>query len=928
MKYLIFFCFSLLTFSVFSQKTKVQGIVKDALTSETIIGATIVYADGKGVSTDIDGAFNLSLDSGEYVIKASYVGYKQIEKKITAKGKLIYLDFQLSTNELAEVEVVADIAIQRETPVAFSNIDSKKIQEELGARDLPLVLNSTPGVYATSQGGGDGDARVSIRGFNAQNVLVLLDGIPMNDMVNGRVYWSNWFGLDNLTRGVQVQRGLGASKLAIPAIGGTMNILTASIDAKRSIVLKNEYGNNRNYRIGLSYSSGRLKKGWAFNFAGSYKRNDGWFDNMYSKMWFYYAKIEKKIGAHLISVSALGAPQTSAQRDFRVVQSIENFNAGYAHQLGIDTVNANSTTNKTGEYGWKYNPSWNYLTRTREGKTSAETFNTSVNKFHKPVFSIKDFIAVNENLNISTIAYASYGRGYGTQLDGGSGGNSLEANGQQRLQYIYDKNISSSQYNSLTGEQYSTTWVRKNHNDHDWYGALATMNYKLNSVINLSGGLDGRLYKGYVYTTVGDLLGGDYARNAGNPDKNRANYDKHYGDKYNQNIERRVKWLGGFAMAEYKKNKWAGFVNVSYAITMYKQIDYFKAKQLKIDGNVYDIAYGRDYIIDGVAYDNNSHQLEYNQTGWKQLEGYTLKGGVNYNLTEHMNVFANIGYLNRVPFITYVFNSSNKEYKVINNEKIQSIELGYSYSNSKLTGNVNGYYTIWNNRPTSISIADPSDPNNTFNTTAAGMSARHMGIEFDGIYKINKKLSLEAMANIADWEWISQAYASTFNDDGSVFNEQVVDPRGVKVADAAQITYAASIRYQPIKGLYFKPQFNYFGKNYANLDLNDYASSYKDSYVNSSGSVVAAQNKVNTNIGRQSWKMPDYWLLDINAGYSFYVSKIKLDARASILNTLNTFYISDAQNNNFGSENAFNASSASVYVGMGRRWQLSLVATF
>ena len=50
-----------------------------------------------------------------------------------------------------------------------------------------------------------------------------------------------------------------------------------------------------NYRLGLSYSSGRLTNGWAFNFAGSYKRNDGWFDNMHSRMWFYYGKVEKKI---------------------------------------------------------------------------------------------------------------------------------------------------------------------------------------------------------------------------------------------------------------------------------------------------------------------------------------------------------------------------------------------------------------------------------------------------------------------------------------------------------------------------------------------------------------------------------------------------------------------------------------------------------
>jgi hypothetical protein len=897
----------LCSFAMYSQKTKVHGVVKDALTNEAIIGATIVYAEGKGVATDIDGAFDLELENGDYTLKVSYVGYKLIEKKITATGKSINLEFPMTTNELAEIEVVADIAIQRETPVAFSNVDSKKIQEELGSRDLPLILNSTPGVYATSQGGGDGDARVSIRGFNAQNVLVLLDGIPMNDMVNGRVFWSNWFGLDNLTRGVQVQRGLGATKLAIPAIGGTMNILTASIDSKRSIVVKNEYGNNRNYRLGLSYSSGRLKKGWAFNFAGSYKRNDGWFDNMSSRMWFYYGKIEKKIGAHLIGIQVLGAPQTSAQRDFRVSYNVSAYNKDYAAELGIDTVGKR-------ERGWRYNPSWNFLTRTLEGQKSPEIFNTSINKFHKPVFSIKDFISINEKLNISTIAYASYGRGYGTQLDGGSAGNNLVAEtGQQNVQGIYDLNSSPSQTIS-TGERFSSSWIRKNHNDHDWYGALVTANYKIKPSINISGGLDGRLYKGFVYSTIGDLLGGQVVKGL-NPDQNQVAYNKVVGDRYVQNIERRVKWAGAFAMAEYKKDKWSGFVNASYAITMYKQFNYFLAKQLKKDGNVFDIPEGTELTYNGVTYDNNSAELEYNQTGWKQLEGYTIKGGANYNLTEHMNVFVNLGYLNRVPFITFVFNNSNREFNEVNNEKIKSVELGYSYSSQFFTANVNGYYTIWNNRPTTVSLIDPNDPSNSFNTTAIGMSARHMGIEFDGVYKITRQVQLEGMANIADWEWISEASAATYNDDGSLYNEQRVDPRGVKVADAAQNTFGAAVRYEPIKHLYLKTQFNYFGKNYANLNLNDYAASYKNG--------VETPNK---NVGRQAWRMPDYFLLDVNAGYSMKVWKLKLDIRASVINALNRFYISDAQNNQLNTD--FNAAGATVNVGMGRRWQLSLVATF
>jgi hypothetical protein len=236
------------------------------------------------------------------------------------------------------------------------------------------------------------------------------------------------------------------------------------------VAAKVEYGNNNNFRAGLSYSSGRLKNGWAFNFAGSYKRNDGWFDNMFSRMWFYYGKIEKKIGAHLIGIQILGAPQTSAQRDFRVSYNVSAYNKDFAYDLGIDTVGKR-------ERGWRYNPSWNYLTRTLDGQTNPEVYVTSINKFHKPVLSVKDFISVNEKLTISTIAYASYGRGYGTQLDGGSAGNNLvAATGQQDVQGIYDRNSSPTQTIS-TGERFSSSWIRKNHNDHDWYGALATANY-------------------------------------------------------------------------------------------------------------------------------------------------------------------------------------------------------------------------------------------------------------------------------------------------------------------------------------------------------------------------------------------------------------------------------------------------------------------
>ena len=217
-----------------AQTAHVSGLVSDATTGEPLIQAAIVYgADGSkaGVLTDFDGRYELNLTPGAYVLRVSYVGYEPMQKEVEAlSGASITLNFEMNTILLREAEVVTDIAIERETPVAFSNIKPIQIQEELGSQPIPMILNSTPGVYATQAGSDDNGPSISIRGFKQRNVSVLIDGIPVNDMERGGVYWNNWFGLDLVTQTMQVQRGLGASKLALPAIGGTVNILTQGIE--------------------------------------------------------------------------------------------------------------------------------------------------------------------------------------------------------------------------------------------------------------------------------------------------------------------------------------------------------------------------------------------------------------------------------------------------------------------------------------------------------------------------------------------------------------------------------------------------------------------------------------------------------------------------------------------------------------------------
>ena len=135
-------------------QTVLSGTITDASTGEALIGATVVYGKGMGTATDFAGNYSISIQPGERHLKISYVGYEEISKTVSIIGNSQILDFKLKTITLNEVQVVADVARDRQTPVAFSTIPIKKISEELASQDIPMILNSTPGVYATQSGGG------------------------------------------------------------------------------------------------------------------------------------------------------------------------------------------------------------------------------------------------------------------------------------------------------------------------------------------------------------------------------------------------------------------------------------------------------------------------------------------------------------------------------------------------------------------------------------------------------------------------------------------------------------------------------------------------------------------------------------------------------------------------------------------------------
>ena len=285
----------------YAQQT-ITGKVIDSLTKETLPGA-VVTLKGAGVSTSTstNGNFAIKVQDGSDVLIISYIGYNRREIAIPAgKTDLGLISLTSSSNTMNEVMIIANnVAIDRKTPVALSVVNAERIEEKGGQQEFPELLKSTPGVYATKgSGGGFGDSRINMRGFQSANIAVMINGIPVNDMEDNRVFWSNWAGLNDVTSSIQVQRGLGASKVAVPSLGGTINIQTRTTDVKKGGFIYQGLGSYGFNKTTFSYSTGLTDKGWAFSAMGSRNVGDGYVNGLAYEAYSYFFNVSKVINAN------------------------------------------------------------------------------------------------------------------------------------------------------------------------------------------------------------------------------------------------------------------------------------------------------------------------------------------------------------------------------------------------------------------------------------------------------------------------------------------------------------------------------------------------------------------------------------------------------------------------------------------------------
>ena len=756
---------------------------------------------------------------------------------------------------------VADIAKDRKTPVAVSTIKEAVIVEKLGNQEFPEVLNTTPSVYATKAGGGFGDSRITVRGFDQRNTAVMINGVPVNDMENGAVYWSNWAGLSDVTSAMQVQRGLGSSKLAIASVGGTINVLTRAADKKREGNVMFGLGNAGYNKLLFSYNTGKGTTGWSSSFLMSRTAGSMYADGTEFEGYNYYWALGYQKGKHDFQFTITGAPQWHNQRSFS------------------PTINNYLKYGKDGEPNRKYNENWGYL--------NGEEYSYTRNYYHKPVMSLNWDYKITDATKLSTVVYASFGRGGGTGTVGST--SAIEAyrlaDGSINFDRIY-------QFNKANNS--AALARRSSINSHNWIGAISSLNHKLNDNLNFTVGVDGRYYKGLHYRVMSDFLGAtSYKDNTDINNPNRIITDAYdaspnwnpFGGKTDEtkimyNNDGIVNWLGGFGQLEYSIGGLSAFVQGSISNQGFQRVDYF----LNTPAN--------------------------QKTEMVNKLGYNVKVGANYNINSHHNVFVNGGYYERQPFFGAVFlNQRNDINPNLENEKVSSVEVGYGFRSSIFNANVNLYNTVWDDIFKRVSYRPASL---TYYANVLGLKEVHRGVEVDFNVKPTEWITVNGMFSAGDWFYDSDVDA-TFIDDATnqIVGEGKLLIKDLKVGDAAQLTWALGADVKATENLKFDATYRYADNLYSGFDPGN-----------------------NYNKNTPAVKLPSFGLLDLGLTLSTKTNVGKsLSFRLNVNNVLDETYISDMRTNTAADANEANNWNGlnkknQVYFGFGRTWNASISYKF
>ena len=735
--------------ALFGQGT-ISGSVSDA-DGNALPGANVVVEGTTlGAAATLSGSYTVNVPDGTYTITASVVGYKSSSASVRVSGSNASANFTLESASVAlgGVEVLAE-RVDNTDAIPFNEMTKADIDFRLGGRGLPKALSTLPNVYVENGGGWD-DENVYVRGFDDRYTSYLINGVPMNDMENGNLYFSNWSVLADVSSVVQVQRGAGSVNLATPSLGGVVNFMSAPASTEPGVVVKQEAGEHQYSKTAVTVNTGLLMDDKLAIMASASRRTaDKLFaKGTYSDAWSYYFNASYSVNNdNRLEFIALGSPQFHGQNFWN--NRISNYSHELAREMGVAEEDLRT------EYGLDYNPraddlqtpytgkravaswrpfdGWNYRTRDQR---STVMINERNNYFHKPIVQMNWYSNLNDSMTMATSFYYSGGEGGGS----GSAGSILWGdNGTRDYDATIARNMSEAQFKDGYGYE-SRGVLRGSRNNQSTFGIMSKLEQDMGNGLNVTYGLDLRTAKVEHYRQVYDLLGGDFFYNSSNPNWTEEQRHRTLGDKLYYDNTNTIDWLGAYVQASKDLGDGTNVFGMFGATTAsYTAQDHFTLDNLKIEADA-------------------------------EL-GYQMKVGGSRALNDTWQLFGNFSYSAMTPSLDKLIDDVNMiKNSEFENEKATWFDVGarFKSANGQWAGSMNYYYALWADRNQSGTSEDLNGVESFFSIT--GLNELHSGLEYSIAYQPIPVLRIDVRGHESDWRFtddLTYTYNEIEGDDTS-----------------------------------------------------------------------------------------------------------------------------------------------------------------
>nr|WP_315189574.1 carboxypeptidase-like regulatory domain-containing protein [uncultured Flavobacterium sp.] len=794
--------------------------------------------------------------------------------------------------------------------------DSDLSDDNSGSETTSGLLQSSKDAFQQAAAFNWGQARFRIRGLDSEHSTMMINGVTMNKIYDGRPQWGDWGGLNDVLRNQEFSIGTAVSDYAFGGILGTQEINTrASTYRAGSRISFSGTNTNYSYRMMGTYASGMNKSGWAITVSGGKRfAQEGYFEGTNYDANSFFISVEKKLSnKHSLNFTGFYTPNSR----------------------GKNSPNTAEVTQLTSE---KYNSYWGF----QDGQKRNSRTKTIV----EPILMLNHYFKINDQTNLNSSVLYQFGKiansnldyqhvnspdptyyrkmpSYYSSLYGKDNGEysgaftpdydnatkseeQFLANPQINWDAIYlanQKEILDSN-GTITGyEPAKSKYVLYDDRvDDKTVAATTTLNTQLTENTTLTAGASFKKLLSHNYQKLSDLLGGlyfddidvFYKGNQAQSDLNHPNRQVVVGDIYGYNYKYLAQNLDAFTQFKFS----------------YNTVDFYLAQYFS------NTTYQRKGLYKNGIYETNS----FGESKKIEFENFGFKGGITFKLSGKKLIILNGAHLTKAPALKNTFTNSRLNNVIVDgleSENISSLDASYIYRSPKLKARITAYYTLIKNATqTSFFYAegifdDGAGYSNTdafVSQTLTHLNKKNYGAEFSFEYQINSTLKTTLSSAFGKFTIDSNPNVSIINDAAAslensnpVFDFGEAHLKNYKQAGMPQQAYSLGFEYRDPKYWWIAANINYLADSYIDVSPISRTTNFYKNPASSFSFPEATEERAAVLLKQE--KFDPISLLNLSCGKSWRIYGKNVGVFVSVTNLLDANYktggYEQARNANF-----------------------------